>query len=63
MTIAAKATGNCIIQFEPKLDQSYPNGVAAAKLFISCPQKPELVPWVYYLKGVISAPGTSRANK
>ena len=46
-----KAAGSVTVVFEPTLET--PVGVVSAKLFVRCESKPELPPWVFYLKGKI----------
>ena len=52
-SVAAKTKGTCLVVFEPD-ETALAIGVAsmiAAKLFIRCDSKPDLPPWVFYLKG------------
>lgn len=57
LSIGARASGTCVITYEPvptNSDQSAATpGIGAAivgKLFVTCIQRPEIPPWVYYLK-------------
>jgi hypothetical protein len=53
-TVASKASGQCSLSFDPQGDSLLtPGGVITGKLFISCTSKPEVPPWIYYLKGHI----------
>ena len=46
-----KAAGSVTIGFEPQPET--PVGIINSKLFVRCESKPELPPWVFYLKGKI----------
>ena len=60
-TVQPKTEGKCQIFFEPKDEHgTSPGTVVTAKLFIQCSAKPDLSPWVFYLKGTIT--GTSDAG-
>jgi len=50
-SVGPKAAGSVTVVFEPTLET--PVGVVSAKLFVRCESKPELPPWVFYLKGKI----------
>jgi hypothetical protein len=57
-TLGPKVQGLCSVTFDPQGEVlNTPGGVIAAKLFISCTSKPDLPPWVFYLRGSIAAPG------
>ena len=43
-TIKAKDSANCNVKFSG-------GGEVSAKLFVSCPAKPDMPPWVFYLRG------------
>lgn len=54
-TVPPKTQGKCGIVFEPKEEHMHaPEGLIAAKLFIKCSLKPEVAPWVFYLRGKIA---------
>jgi hydrocephalus-inducing protein len=44
-TIKAKESANCSVKFAGT------GGEVSAKLFVSCPAKPDMPPWVFYLRG------------
>lgn len=51
-TVAAKTQGVCNITFAPREEhRGAPGGIMNAKLFVTCSSKPEVVPWVFYLRG------------
>jgi hydrocephalus-inducing protein len=52
-SVAAKSEGKVSVVFEAS---GAPPGVVSAKLFVRCESKPELPPWVFYLRGVVEAP-------
>jgi hypothetical protein len=57
-TLGPKVQGLCSITFDPQGEVlNTPGGVIAAKLFISCTSKPDVPPWVFYLRGNMAAPG------
>ena len=49
-SVASKSQGNISVIFEPG---TAPAGTISAKLFLRCESKPELPPWVFYLKGKV----------
>eukprot|EP00606_Chrysophyceae_sp_TOSAG23-5_P000584 GSChrysophyteH2.ASY1.ANO1.693.1 assembled CDS len=55
--VGAKASGNCQVSFSPE------EGAAAsgltAKLFVTCTAKPEVAPFVFYLRGSSAGEGTA----
>ena len=66
--VNGKSLGSCSIIFDPVGDLlNSQGGVIAAKLFISCVAKPEMPPWVFYLRGVLGNDGGTmtpvRVNK
>jgi hydrocephalus-inducing protein len=55
-TVGAKSQGQCPVIFDPQGD--YLNtigGVISAKLFITCTSKPDMPPWVFYLRGIVGS--------
>jgi hydrocephalus-inducing protein len=55
-TVGAKSQGQCPVIFDPQGD--YLNtigGIISAKLFITCTSKPDMPPWVFYLRGIIGS--------
>lgn len=47
-TVNARTDGSVTVSFAP---QDGATGVINGKLFVSCDNKPDLAPWVFYLKG------------
>ena len=61
-TVNAKTKSNCTVVFEPTGDAlTTPGGFVSAKLFIKCESKPNIPPWVFYLKGRVD-PTTQLSN-
>ena len=55
-TVPGKSQGNCSVIFEPQGEAlNVPGGIIASKLFITCTSKPDLPPWVFYLRGTIGS--------
>ena len=53
-TVNAKTQGACSVIFDPSAEfLNAPNGIITAKLFVTCGGRPEVPPWVYYLRGKI----------
>ena len=64
VTLQPKTEGKCQIYFEPKEEHgTVPGTVITAKLFIQCSAKPDLSPWVFYLKGTITGAATEAGGK
>ena len=62
-TVAAKTQGLCSVIFDPQSDLfTTPGGVIAAKLFITCASKPDMPPWVFYLRGNIGTGGEAPSS-
>jgi len=57
--VAAKASGNCQVSFAPEDGAIAPGGTMSGKLFVKCTNKPDLAPFVFYLKGMASAGGAA----
>ena len=67
-TVNGKSQGSCSVAFDPVGDLlNSQGGVIAGKLFINCVVKPEMPPWVFYLRGNLGNDGgavtPSRHNK
>jgi hydrocephalus-inducing protein len=61
-TVGPKSEGKCAVVFDPQGDAlTAPGGVVNAKLFVTCTSKPELPPWVYYLRGTVGTGGAAAA--
>ena len=54
-TVPAKAQGTASVVFEPKEEHGASGTVVTAKLFVKCATKPELAPFIFYLRGVVGA--------
>jgi len=53
-TVGPKSEGKCAVGFDPQGDALHvPGGAVNAKLFVTCTSKPEVPPWVFYLRGVV----------
>ena len=53
-SVNAKTQGSCSVTFLPKEEHRYvPGGVITGKLFVTCSSKPDLPPWVFYLRGKV----------
>ena len=53
-SVNAKTQGSCSVTFDPQGDAlNAPNGIVTAKLFVTCASRPDVPPWVYYLRGTI----------
>jgi hydrocephalus-inducing protein len=62
--VNAKSQGNCVVFFEPKEEHiSVPGGFVSSKLFITCSSKPNLPPWVFYLRGKIDLNNNNNNTK
>ena len=61
--VGAKTSGNCQVSFAPEDGALAPGGTMAAKLFIKCTAKPELAPFVFYLKGASGGAAAEPAGK
>ena len=62
----AKTQSHCSVLFEPKEEHAgAAGGVVNAKLFITCTTKPEIPPWIFYLRGKLNpdAPAAPPAGK
>ena len=57
--VPAKSGGNCQVSFAPAEGSVAPGGTLTGKLFIKCTNKPELAPFVCYLKGIAAAAGAA----
>jgi hypothetical protein len=52
------------VVFEPKEEhRSAIGGIITAKLFVKCSSKPDIPPWVFYLRGTITGDITSTNKK
>ena len=61
-TVPAKAQGNVSVVFDPKEGEHGAAGtVVTAKLFVKCGSRPELAPFIFYLRGVVGAAGAAAA--
>jgi len=57
-SVNGKTEGQCQVKFEPKEEHlSVAGGTITAKLFVQCADKPDLSPWVFYLRGDLPKPG------
>lgn len=52
--VPAKSQGTCTVVFDPQGDLiNTPGGIITAKLFVTCGSKPDVPPWVFYLRGKV----------
>jgi len=53
-SVNAKTQGTCSVTFLPKEEhRNAPGGIITGKLFVTCSSKPDLPPWVFYLRGKV----------
>ena len=60
-TVPAKATGTATVVFDPKEEHGGPGTVLTAKLFVKSAARPDLAPFIFYLRGVVGAAGAAAA--
>jgi len=64
VSLQPKTEGKCQVFFEPKEEHgTAPGTVITAKLFIQCSAKPDLSPWVFYLKGTVTGASADVGKK
>lgn len=64
VALQPKTEGKCQLFFEPKEEHgTTPGTIITAKLFIQCSAKPDLPPWVFYLKGTITGNADTGGKK
>lgn len=55
-TVPGKTQGTAAVTFAPQEEHmSAPGGVVTAKLFVKCSTRPDLAPFIFYLRGTIVA--------
>lgn len=55
-TVASKAQGTAAVTFSPQEEHlGAPGGVVTAKLFVKCANRPDLAPFIFYLRGTLVA--------
>ncbi len=62
--VPAKSEGKVSVSFNPAEDHGVHDGASlSAKLFVTCTGKPDLAPFVFYLKGLVGAADAAPAGK